>query len=518
MTHMRSHFLGQVTTPIPSNVVCSCVTVDAAGWQRGAEELKALKGTLLSLWGADDRDRDGRFRVYAAYLLPEDVLVLAYQMEDPVDPMFPSLASIFPSALRMERATRDLFGISSTNEDQRGWLRHAGWPESVRPLRREIDSRTQYPTVSEPYPFISVEGDGVHEIAVGPVHAGTIEPGHFRFSVVGEKVLRLEERLGYTHKGVAKRFEQMRQKEGQLLAARISGDSAVAFSWAYCAALESLTRTTSPIRSLHLRAVALEHERIANHLGDLGALGNDAGFAFGLTQFSLLKENLLRANAIVFAARYLMDYIVPGGVSLDLPENASELLRAQYVTLERNIANLRAIYDEHAGLQDRFREAGRLEREQAERHGVLGLVGRSSGVPRDLRTDHPWPPYDRLSTKLLTQSSGDVAARAQIRFDEILESLRLCRTLLENIPCGPVRTEVPLAEQGRLGIGVIEGWRGPVMVALEAGVDGTIRRCHTHDPSWQNWALLEYAILGNIVPDFPLINKSFNLSYSGQDG
>lgn len=518
MTHMRSNFLEEITTPVPSNVTCALAKVDASRWERGANEVSALGGTLLSLWGSDDRDRDDRFRIYAAYLLPGDILLLAHEIDNLANPTFSSLASVFPSALRMERTTHDLLGISSTITDRRGWLRHGGWPEGVYPLRQDFDGKERYTLVSEPYAFTPVDGDGVHEIAVGPVHAGTIEPGHFRFSVVGEKVLRLEERLGYKHKGVAKRFEQMQQEDGQRLAARLSGDSAAAFSWAYCAALESLTQTTCPVRGAHLRALALEHERIANHLGDLGALGNDAGFAFGLTQFSRLKEDLLRANAKVFGARYLMDFIVPGGVALDLSENAPAFLHGQYQILDRNVRNLRTIYDEHGGVQDRFREAGRLAPELAGRLGALGLVGRASDVRCDLRVNHPWAPYDTLGTKMTTQSSGDVAARVQVRFDEILESLRLCRTLLQHLAPGPIRAKIPFAEPDRLGVGLIEGWRGPTMIALEAGPNGTIRRCHAHDPSWQNWPLLEHAILGNIVPDFPLINKSFNLSYSGQDG
>jgi Ni,Fe-hydrogenase III large subunit len=358
----------------------------------------------------------------------------------------------------------------------------------------------------------------VHEIAVGPVHAGTIEPGHFRFSVVGEKVLRLEERLGYTHKGVAKRFEAMSQKDGHRLAARLSGDSAVANSWAFCAALEGIAQTSCPARAVSLRALALEHERLANHLGDLGALGNDAGFAFGLTQFSRMKEDLLRANASVFGARYLMDYVVPGGVAADLPGHAQAILLGLYRDLEDGVLNLRSIYDEHAGIQDRFREAGRLKHDLAVRLGSIGLVGRASGIALDLRVDHPWTPYDRLPTKLVTKTAGDVAARAQLRFDEIFESLRICRLLLEDLSTGAIRVEIPFAEPDSFGIGLTEGWRGPTMIALETGPNGTIRRCHAHDPSWQNWPLLEYAILGNIVPDFPLINKSFNLSYSGHDG
>jgi len=503
---------------LPSNLPCTHTRVGALRWRRAADALHAADCRLLTLWGADDRDRDGNYRIYAAYLLKEGVAVYEHEIGQGVTPTYPSLEEIFPCALHMERAIHDLFGIASTEPDHRGRLRHGGWPQTAFPLRRDFDGSQQFPINSHPYSFVQVEGDGVHEIAVGPVHAGTIEPGHFRFSVVGEKVLRLEERLGYTHKGVAKRFEEMPQKDGHHLAARLSGDSAVAFSWAYCEALEAITQTTIPPRAANLRAVALEHERLANHLGDLGALGNDAGFAFGLTHFSRMKEDLLRINTIAFGARYLFDFVQPGGVATDLPEGAPRLLLDHYRALEEDVSGLRAIYDNHAGLQDRFREAGILSRELAAQLGAIGLAGRASAVPIDLRVDHPWSPYDRLQPNLVTQATGDVAARVQVRFDEIFESLRLCRMLLEDLAPGPTHTDCPVAESGHLALGLIEGWRGPVVIALESGPDGTIRRCHAHDPSWQNWPLLEHAILGNIVPDFPLINKSFNLSYSGHDG
>ncbi|MGC8550699.1 MAG: NADH-quinone oxidoreductase subunit C [Acidobacteriaceae bacterium] len=515
---METDFTKYQPLPMPSNVTSHILRVDRDQWVRTAEELRNADAKLLTLWGADDRDRDACFRIYAAWLLPVSVLVLEHAISNTTNPSYPCLSAFFPAALRMERATCDLLGISAETSDLRPWLRHGGWAEDSFPLRRDVSSDQSYPLESEPYPFVMVEGDGVHEIAVGPVHAGIIEPGHFRFSVVGEKVLRLEERLGYTHKGVAKRFESLAQQDGHRLAARLSGDSAVAFSWAYCAALEAATHTACPPRALWLRALALEHERIANHLGDLGALGNDAGFAFGLTHFSRCKEDLLRANANVFGARYLMDYVVPGGVARDLQHESSGLLMAQYAALEERVATLRSIYAEHTGLQDRFRESGRLFHDVACRLGALGLVARASGIQSDLRVDHPCPPYDTLSPGIVAHSHGDVAARVEVRFDEVMESLRLCRILLQSLPEGPLRTSLPSASLGSLGIGLVEGWRGPVMIALEAGNAGAIRRCHAHDPSWQNWPLLEYAILGNIVPDFPLINKSFNLSYSGQDG
>ncbi len=500
------------------NVPCSRVRVDREQWLRMAEEFSESGVRLLTLWGTDDRDRAGGFRIDAAYLLSDGVRVVEHRMEDESEPWYPSLASLFPAALRMQRSVFDLLGISTDECDERGWLRHGGWPQSVFPLRRDVDASHQYRVVSQAYPFVSVEGDGVHEISVGPVHAGTIEPGNFRFSVVGEKVLRLEERLGYTHKGVAKLFESLSPQTGHRLAARVSGDSAVAFSWAYCSALEAITATTCSARALVLRALALEHERLANHLGDLGALGNDAGFAFGLTHFSKLKEDLLRANTVAFGARYLMEYVVPGGVAVDVNAEARSLLLELYDALEPSVVNLRAIYDNHAGLQDRFREAGRLDRSTAKRLGAIGLAGRASGLAFDLRVNHPWAPYTSLGVNIMTQKGGDVAARVQVRFDEVIESLRLCRALLADDSVGVIQITVPIAPADQLGVGMIEGWRGPVVVALETGNDGGIHRCHAHDPSWQNWPLIEHAIIGDIVPDFPLINKSFNLSYSGQDG
>lgn len=487
-------------------------------WRNIAEVVRPRGGRLLTVWGVDDRDRDSRYRVYAAYLENGFIGVVEHEMDGHITPVYPSLAEIFPCALRMERAMFDLLGIKSMEADHRGWLRHGGWPKEEFPLRRDFDAKTQYGVISEPYQFVQVEGDGVHEIPVGPVHAGTIEPGHFRFSVVGEKVLRLEERLGYKHKGIAKRFEQLPQLCGHSLAARISGDSAVAYSWAYCAALEAITQTPCPPRAAQLRALALEHERIANHLGDLGALGNDAGFAFGLTHFSRLKEDLLRTNEATFGTRYLMDFIVPGGVAVDITQNGTETLLDRYAALEQEVHSLRNIYDNHAGVQDRFREAGVLSNELAVTLDAVGLAARASGIAHDLRVDLPWYPYDKLELKVVSQITGDVASRVAVRFDEVFASIDICRTLLAPMPDGDVRTSVPDADPGRLGLGIIEGWRGPVLIALETGPHGSIYRCHAHDPSWQNWPLLEYAILGNIVPDFPLINKSFNLSYSGQDG
>ncbi|MDE0853441.1 MAG: NADH-quinone oxidoreductase subunit C [Nevskia sp.] len=492
------------------------IGVPAEQWLHTVALLREAEARLLALWASDERDRNGDFAIYAALLKPSRLVLLELRVPAQA-PVFPSIAALYPGAVRMERAVHDLFGVRAEGDDTRPWLRHGAWPAQQFPLRREFQAGAQFPPEPDSYPFVRVEGDGVHEIAVGPVHAGIIEPGHFRFSVVGEKLLRLEERLGYVHKGIEKRFEQLSLEQGVRLAARVSGDSAAAFSWAYCMALEGMGAAEAPPRALFLRALLLERERLANHLGDLGALGNDAGFAFGLSQFSRLKEDLLRLNAAVFGARYPMDFIVPGGVAGDLSAASALQLLQQGEQLQREVGELRRIYDEHAGVQDRFGGCGKVAPALARQLGLMGFAGRASGTTRDLRNDLAIPPYDRLSLKTAGRTEGDVAARVAVRFDEVIESLRLCRKILQELPDAPVRAALTPVAEGECSIGLIEGWRGPVFVALEAGPGGSVRRCHPHDCSWQNWPVLEHAVIGNIVPDFPLINKSFNLSYSGQD-
>ncbi len=490
------------------------LTVSAEQWRGIAVDLAAAGGRLLAVWAS--RDENGAHFVRAAFLTERRGLILTLPIADPEAP-YPGLEDLFPAAARMQRAVADLSGLRSTALDTRPWLRHAAWPASYAPLLDPPSVGTAAEPVIDGYEFVRVEGDGVHEIAVGPVHAGTIEPGHFRFSVVGEKVLRLEERLGYAHKGIELRFTQLPILEAHRLAARVSGDSAVAFSWAYCQALEGICEVQLPERAAWLRALYLELERIANHLGDLGALGNDAGFAFGLAQFSRLKEQLLRASHEALGERYLMDVIVPGGTRLDLTTLDAERVSTCVRGIAREVLELRTIYDEHEGVRDRFNDAGTVDAELAARLGLIGLAGRASGQAFDLRSDLPCTPYPELAPAKVGCSGGDVAARVAVRFDELQESCRLVQRIVSALPGGPHFAAVRAPADGTIGAGLIEGWRGPVFVALEAGPDGTIRRCHPHDPSWQNWPVIEHAIIGNIVPDFPLINKSFNLGYSGHD-
>ena len=519
--------------PLPGAMPVWHGRADVGQWRAVCQQVRDESGRLVALWGSDGSDRGEGYAVHVALAVPSGLIVATLAL---AGESFPDISDLFSAANRMQRAVYDLFGVRAEGAlDQRKWLRHAAWPAGVFPLRKDfkddsafsaqsssnhqspITSHEQRPEQMDDYPFIRVEGEGVHEIPVGPVHAGTIEPGHFRFSIVGEGVLRLEERLGYKHKGIEKRFEQMTLAEGAKLAGRVSGDSTVAYAWAYAMAVEAVTGITPPPRALWLRALLLERERVGQHLWDLGFLGNDAGFGFGLAQFSRLREDSLRASNALFGHRYLMDAIVPGGVARDIDTDGIAGIRREIDAVGTTVSTLREIYVNHAGLQDPFVDCGRIRQDQAARLGLTGLAGRASGIGSDLRAQIPPAPYDRLGVNMVVRTGGDVAARATVRVDEIVESLRLIGAILDGLPGGDIATPVPVAPENALGIGWVEGWRGEVLIALETGADNRIRRCHPHDPSWQNWPLLERAVLGNIVPDFPLINKSFNLSYSGQD-
>ncbi|MGA7748757.1 MAG: NADH-quinone oxidoreductase subunit C [Gallionella sp.] len=522
-------------------------------------------GRLVALWGSDVRGdvrkQDNGYALHIALVNEAGLICLSVPLPAG-QPGYPDISRIFPVANRMQRAAYDLLGIyAHEGQDHRKWLRHGAWHSGSFPLRKDFvndhplinpDATTDkttshltnpakdagYPPEGEEanvpaptergikshdvepdaYPFVQVEGQGVHEIAVGPVHAGIIEPGHFRFSVVGEKTLRLEERFGYTHKGIEKRFESLNVQQAAKLAGRVSGDSTVAYAWAYAMAAECIAAVTPPDRALWLRALFLERERIANHLGDLGYLGNDVALSFGFAQFWILKEQMLRNNAALFGHRYLMDKIVPGGVAADLAESGKQTLLEECAMLEHEVRLLRGIYEEHAGVQDRFIGAGRIEPKLAARLGLCGLAGRASSQSWDARVQFPCFPYDKLDVQMATYRNGDVAARVIVRFDELFESLRLQREILTNLVHDDTLS-VPfekLPAHG-FGVGMVEGWRGEVLVAIHTDADGNLTRVHPHDPSWQNWPVLEHAVIGNIVPDFPLINKSFNLTYSGQD-
>ena len=551
---MRIAGLDVEFAPLAAPVPIGFAQVTAVQWQAAAHAVRESGGRLLALWAshaiqdvAASASPARAEAIFCSYVAAEGAFWLALPLPaihgaTSSGPMgttdgdaataqhkalsprarYPDLSGVFPCANRMQRTVADLSNVHAEGAaDTRPWFNHGAWAADYYPLLQDPQALPPpAPGALTDYPFVQMGGDGAHEIAVGPVHAGIIEPGHFRFSVVGERILRLEERLGYTHKGVEQRMTQLPAMQAHRLAGRVSGDSTVAYAWAYCMALESACQCTISPRAAWLRALMLERERVANHLGDLGAIANDVAFAFALAQFSRLREDWQRVSKAVFGHRFMMDCIVPGGVLHDISLAQRDQMRLQCDAIEAEVKGLFDIFEAHAGLQDRFIITGRITPALAEQLGLTGLAGRASGQRQDLRCDHPFAPYAELQVKRASHHNGDVAARVAVRFDEVFESLRLIRGLLRELPVGALQCAVTLPQQPSHGAGWVEGWRGEVFVALElagANQDNRILRCHLHDPSWQNWPVLEHSIMNDIVADFPLINKSFNLSYSGQD-
>jgi Ni,Fe-hydrogenase III large subunit len=365
-----------------------------------------------------------------------------------------------------------------------------------------------------PMEFLPVEGDDIHQVPVGPVHAGTIEPGHFRLHAQGETVVRLEIRLGYTHKGTLGLMRGKSPRAAARFAARLSGDSTVAQSLAFARAAEAAAASEPPPRALALRAVMAELERLANHLGDCGAIVNDASFAFLPARFGFHREAMLRAAAAAFGHRLMMDLVIPGGIVADIaPEGAAAILHA-LAALEAELPELMRVYEDYASLADRMVATGVVSAELAARFAAGGFVGRASGRNFDLRKLPGYAPYDRLEFTVPVLNEGDVDARWRIRAAEIVQSTALLRALLAGLPAGPISVQLSMASGE--AIGWAEGFRGDIWhwLRLDGGMIGAV---FMRDPSWLQWPLLESAIFGNIVADFPLCNKSFNCSYSGVD-
>ncbi|HAS53899.1 MAG TPA: hypothetical protein DCS42_07090 [Nitrospiraceae bacterium] len=485
-----------------------------------AEATKALKNEyalLAAEWATDETSFSRGFGIYACFRKEMEYLIV--RTSAPVDdPTFPSLTKKFAAAFRFERQIQSLMGVTAIgNPDSRPWIKHEDWPADAWPLRKSFDASKPLPRVPGEYQWIRVKGEGIYEIPVGPVHAGIIEPGHFRFQAMGEDVINLEEKLGYVHKGIEKRFESLSWHEASRLAGRVSGDSTVAHSLAYCRAVEALTGSPVPDRAMWLRALFLERERIANHLGDLGAICNDVAFAFLLYQFSRLREIVLRANLKLFGHRLLMDRVVPGGVAANIDAAGIQAIHQELDWLAREFERLVLIYDENSSIEDRVRDTGVLKPEQARDLCVVGYVARASGLNLDCRIHQPFPPYDRISVNVPVLVSGDVHARAWVRVEEVRESMRIIREVLNTLPEGGIMN--PLSDPGpdRAGFAAVEGWRGETLYWVQSGPKGEINRCMVRDPSSLNWLGLEQCIHGNIVPDFPVCNKSFNQSYSGHD-
>jgi Ni,Fe-hydrogenase III large subunit len=478
--------------------------VGAHLWKFITSELAQGRLSLLGMWGEPST-------VHVA-IIDEAAAEIAVLSLDCPDRDYPSVGMHHPPALRLERTVNDLFGLSAQGlPDTRAWLDHHHW--GVRfPLGDSINALPK----AAPYRFLPVEGDGLHQIAVGPMHAGIIEPGHFRFTASGETVVRLEQRLGYTHKGIEGLMSGADLERAVRLAGRVSGDSTVAYAFAFSRAAEAALELVVPERAVFLRALLAELERVANHLGDIGAICNDASFTLMHAHCSVLREGVLRAAHGAFGHRLMRDVIVPGGVTCDLGDEGKKLIQATLDNIRRRFPRLVELYDNTTSLQDRTVDTGVLKPALARQYAAGGYIGRASGRSFDARRTLAYPPYDGLRFEVPVLNEGDVNARVWIRVREVEQSLSLIEQILYRLPAGALRNPVGHGSEAREGMAMVEGFRGDVLVWLRLR-DGRVERCHLRDPSWFQWPLLEAAIENNIVADFPLCNKSFNCSYSGQD-
>jgi Ni,Fe-hydrogenase III large subunit len=490
---------------IEAHRLCPRVVVDDDLWRAFAAELAEGHATLLGLWGDVGA-------VHMGLLLEAEKAISVVTIECP-EGYFPSVGRVHSPAIRLERTIRDLYGLQPEGRpDPRPWLDHGRW--GVRyPL-----AATQEPAQpARPYAFLASEGESLHQIPVGPVHAGIIEPGHFRFTANGEAIVRLEERLGYAHKGVEGLMTGASIEQAAKLAGRTSGDSTVAYAFAFARAVEAALGVDIPPRATWLRALMAELERLANHFGDIGAICNDVAFALMLAHCGVLRERVLRTAAACFGHRLMMDCIIPGGVCVDLSASGAAQIRELLSAARRAFPPLIELYDNTASLQDRTVGAGTVHPQLARQYGCGGFVGRASGRDFDARRDLPYPPYDLLRFEVPVRDDGDVNARIWIRIREVEQSLALIEQILDRLPAdGPLRAPVTAGLPGE-GLALVEGFRGDVLAAVRLDSEARVERCHLRDPSWFQWPVLEAAIEGNIVADFPLCNKSFNCSYSGHD-
>jgi Ni,Fe-hydrogenase III large subunit len=474
-------------------------TVTVPAWREAIEALATGRRTLVGLWGAS-----GGVRMALHGEGEAAILALPCPSHG-----YPSVGAGHAPAIRLERALADLHGLAPEGAlDVRPWLDHGRW--AVRhPLGDAGPS-----CGPSPYAFLPAEGEGLHQIPVGPVHAGIIEPGHFRFTAAGETVVRLEQRLGYAHRGLEGLLIGADLERGARLAGRACGDSTVAYAIAFARAAEAALGLAPPPRAVWLRALMAELERLANHLGDIGAVCNDAAFALMHAHCSVLREQVLRAADAAFGHRLMMDRAVVGGLASDLTDEGAQAVRNLVGIIRQRFELLVDLYDNTASLQDRTVGTGALRPDLAARFGAGGFVGRASGRAFDARKAFPYPPYDTLAFEVPVRDDGDVNARIWIRIEEVRQSLSLVEQILGRLPEGPIH--VPTPSGSGEGAAMVEGFRGDVFVWLRLEA-GTIAGVCLRDPSWFQWPLLEAAIEGAIVADFPLCNKSFNCAYAGVD-
>jgi len=505
-----------------------CLDIRRLDWAHAAKEAKRLEMRLVAVWAADANKCSGKddpkrmLCTYMAFAHPEHRHVILRTELSALKPEIPSISSHYIAAYRMERSMQDMFGLSVINAlDERLWIKHEHWPKDAHALLHDFDGNTSL--LSDPervgidYEYVACDSECAYEIPVGPVHAGIIEPGHFRFLAVGEQILNMEERLGYVHKGIERSMQGRTAQEGMKLAGRVSGDSTVGHAWAFAQACEYAADIDISSRASYVRGILCERERIANHIGDIGAVCNDAAFAFMHGQCLRLREDMARLNQQAFGHRLLMDSVVIGGVARDLNDDMCQQLIHQTLSIAKEVEHLRGLYADAPSIQQRVIGAGIVSVDDARDLGLLGFAGRASGHYPDERIEESYPPYDDLTIPVPKGKLGGVSTRVWVRFEEVANSSRMVIQLLEHLPEGEMMAPWQPPEAGVSGFASIESWRGEIAAWVRFGENAIIDRYFVRDPSVINWLGLELAVRTVPVPDFPLVNKSFNCSYSGHD-
>lgn len=469
-----------------------------------AADERGMGGDGLSVEAVLD-GHAGRTRVRA--LLPLD------------DPSYPALSPLVPAAHWDEREAQDLLGtVAVGHPDPRRLLLHDTWPEDYHPLRKDVRADQPPPAAERPFEAFTAEGRGVYQLPVGPIHAGIIEPGHFRFSAVGERVLHLDARLGFTHRGLEKLAEGRPLEAARLLVERACGVCTVTHALAYAQAVEELTVTELPPRAVWGRVLLAELERLYNHVGDLGNLCAGIGFNPGSSRLGSLKERLLRLNDSLAGHRYLMGAVVPGGLRADLDPGALGHLREELTAVDSELASAVRMVKRSEGVLARFNGAGAAGVGVVGPLGALGVAARAAGIDADLRRDAPYAAYGELEVPVVHLATGDVHARFDVRAQEARVSIQLLGAVLDGLPDGPVRVALgPPPMPGAVAVSGVEGPRGASWLWLRAGADGTVDRVRLRSASFANWPVVAASVTGDLVPDFPLINKSFELCYACTD-
>ena len=512
-----------------SGLIRSCET-DAAGQisiRLNGSDVRSLTAFLRSAYDArlvtvfaEDRVQpEGCFYNYYVFEQRPNPQFLIVQAPVPAgDPRFPSLAEELPAVNWQEREIQDWFGLEAVGHpNPRRVALHDHWPD-VHPLRKDfrIDEKLP-PFEGEQHLYRPTLGEGVFQIPVGPVHAGVIEPGHFNFALAGEPILYLQLRMFYTHKGTEKRFEHLPIRRAVFLAESISGDSSFSHAVAFCQAVERAAGIEIPARAAVMRTVLLELERIYNHTADIGAIATDVGFVVANMHAARLREMMVALNEELTGSRLLRGAACVGGVRRDWSIQHPRSIGMVLAMFEREFHDLIALITSSESTRDRLEHTGILRPETARALGVVGLAGRASGIDLDVRRDHPYAAYGGIDLRVPVYDAGDVWHRMQVRVDEVRESIRMIREVIRSVPPGAWCAPPQPIPAGRCAISAIEGWRGEIVHWIRTGPGETLERCKIKDPSVNNWPALVEAVQGNIIADFPVINKSFNLSYSGTD-